>query len=177
MKVFINANLIDGNGGPVINDAAVLIDGERIVSAGPRAAATWPEGTEVVDGTGLTIMPGLIDCHDHLASKDYTMASRWGLTEPISLGYLRTAKALEDTLLAGYTCVREAGGLDIGFKQAIEEGLIPGPRLALTVGILSPTGCLAYRPSPSGPHNPFHVHPPLPVRVAHCPDAVRPQVL
>ena len=52
MKVLINANLIDGNGGPVINDAAVLIDGERIVSAGPRAAATWPEGTEVVDVPG-----------------------------------------------------------------------------------------------------------------------------
>ena len=100
MKVLINANLIDGNGGPVINDAAVLIDGERIVSAGPRAAATWPEGTEVVDVTGLTIMPGLIDCHDHLASKDYTMASRWGLTEPTSLGYLRTAKALERTTRA-----------------------------------------------------------------------------
>ena len=113
MKVLINANLIDGNGGPVINDAAVLIDGERIVSAGPRAATTWPEGTEVVDVTGLTIMPGLIDCHDHLASKNYDMASRWGLTEPTSLGYLRTAKVLEETLLAGYTCVRDAGGLDI----------------------------------------------------------------
>ena len=126
MKVLIGANLIDGKGGPIVNDAAVLIDGERIVSAGPRAAATWPEGTEVIDVTGLTIMPGLIDCHDHLASKSYGMASRWGLTEPTSLGYLRPAKALEETLLAGYACVREAGGLDVGFKQAIEEGLIPG---------------------------------------------------
>ena len=176
MKVLIGANLIDGKGGPVVNDAAVLIDGERIVSAGPRAAATWPEGTEVIDVTGLTIMPGLIDCHDHLASKSYDMASRWGLTEPTSLGYLRTAKSLEETLLAGYTCVREAGGLDVGFKQAVEEGLIPGPRLVLTVGILSPTGGLADKPSPSGHCNPFHVDALIPVGVADGPDGVRAKV-
>ena len=111
MKALIGANLIDGTGRPVVNDSAILINGDRIESVGPRAAISWPEGTEVVDVSGKTMMPGMIDCHDHLASKSYQLDSRWGLDEPISMGYLRTAKALEETLLAGYTCVREAGGL------------------------------------------------------------------
>ncbi len=176
MKVFIGANLIDGTGRPVVNNSAILINGDRIESVGPRAAISWPEGTEVVDITGMTVMPGMIDCHDHLASKNYQLTSRWGLDEPTSLSYLRTAKALEETLLAGYTCVREAGGLDYGFKQAIEEGLIPGPRLVLTVGIISPTGGLADRVSPSGYHNPFHQDARIPVGVADGPDAVRARV-
>ena len=101
MKALIGANLIDGTGKPVVNDSAILINGDRIESVGPRAAISWPEGTEVVDVSGMTVMPGMIDCHDHLASKDYQLTSRWGLDEPISMGYLRTAKALEETLLAG----------------------------------------------------------------------------
>ncbi|MCH7605750.1 MAG: amidohydrolase family protein, partial [Chloroflexi bacterium] len=169
MKVLVGGNLIDGTGGPVVNDTAVLINGERIESVGPRAAVTWPAGTEVVDISGMTLMPGLIDCHDHLASKSYQLVSRWGLDEPTSLGYLRTAKAIEETLLAGYTCVREAGGLDFGFKQAVDEGLIIGPRLLLSVGIISPTGGLADRPSPSGHHNNFHVDARVPVGIADGP--------
>ena len=176
MKALIGANLIDGTGRPVVNNSAILINGDRIESVGPRAAISWPEGTEVVDVSGMTLMPGMIDCHDHLASKSYQLTSRWGLDEPISMGYLRTAKALEETLLAGYTCVREAGGLDLGFKQAIEEGLIPGPRLVLTVGIISPTGGLADRVSPSGYHNAFHHDAIIPVGVADGPDAVRAKV-
>ena len=71
MKALIGANLIDGTGGPVIDDATVLIDGERIVETGRRAAVELPPNTEIVDLSGMTLLPGLIDCHDHLASKDY----------------------------------------------------------------------------------------------------------
>jgi len=176
MKALIGANLIDGTGGPVLMDCAVLINGDKIEAVGPRAAVTLPPNTEVLDVSGMTLLPGLIDCHDHLASKDYRLESRWGLNEPTSLGYLRTAKALEETLAAGYTCVRDGGGLDAGFKQAIEEGLYPGPRLMLSVSIVSPTGGLADRVSSSGHHNLHDADPRLPTGVADGPEAVRAKV-
>ena len=176
MKALVGATLIDGTGGPVVQDATVLIHGERIEAVGPRAAVTVPIDAEVIDVSGLTVLPGLIDCHDHLASKNYEMTSRWGLSEPTSLGYLRTSKAIEETLLGGYTCVRDGGGLDFGFKQAVDEGLIMGPRLVLSVGIISPTGGLADRPSPSGHHNPFPGDPRIPGGIADGPEAVRAKV-
>ncbi len=176
MKALIGANLIDGTGSPVLNDSAVLINGDRIEMVGPRGAVTLPPGVEILDASGMTLLPGLIDCHDHLASKDYRLESRWGLNEPGSLGHLRTAKALEETLAAGYTCVRDGGGLDAGFKHAIEEGLYPGPRLMLSVSIVSPTGGLADRVSGSGHHSLHDSDPRLPTGVADGPEAVRAKV-
>ena len=73
--------------------------------------------------SGLTLLPGLIDCHDHLASHTYSLAHRWGLDQPQSTRHVRTATVLQQTLATGYTTVREAAGLDAGFKQAMEEGL------------------------------------------------------
>ena len=175
MKALVGANLIDGTGGPVVNDATVLIDGERIVETGPREAVVLPPNTEIVDLAGMTLLPGMIDCHDHLASKDYGLPSRLGYHEPLSLQHLRTAKVLEDTLAAGYTCVRDGGGLDAGFKQAIEQGLYPGPRLVLSVAIISPTGGLADKVTPSGQCYP-HDDPMIPSGVADGDDPVRAKV-
>ena len=175
MKALVGANLIDGTGGPVVNDATVLIDGERIVETGPRLAVTLPPRTEVIDVAGMTVMPGMIDCHDHLASKDYGMPSRLGYHEPLSLQHLRTAKVLEQTLAAGYTCVRDGGGLDVGFKQAVEQGLYPGPRLVVSVAIISPTGGLADKVTPSGQCYP-HDDPLIPSGVADGDDPVRAKV-
>ena len=175
MKALVGANLIDGTGGPVVNDATVLIDGERIVETGRREAVALPPNTEVVDLAGLTLMPGMIDCHDHLASKDYGLPSRMGYHEPLSLQHLRTAQVLEQTLAAGYTCVRDAGGLDAGFKQAVEQGLYPGPRLVLSVAIISPTGGLADKVTPSGQCYP-HDDPMIPSGVADGDDPVRAKV-
>ncbi len=175
MKALVGANLIDGTGGPVVNNATVLIDRERIVETGPREAIVLPPNTEIVDLAGMTLMPGMIDCHDHLASKDYGLPSRMGYHEPLSLQHLRTAKVLERTLAAGYTCVRDAGGLDAGFKQAVEQGLYPGPRLVLSVAIISPTGGLADKVTPSGQCYP-HDDPMLPSGVADGDDPVRAKV-
>ena len=175
MKALVGANLIDGTGGPVVNDATVLIDGERIVETGRREAVALPPNAEVVDLAGLTLMPGMIDCHDHLASKDYGLPSRMGYHEPLSLQHLRTARVLEQTLAAGYTCVRDAGGLDAGFKQAVEQGLYPGPRLVLSVAIISPTGGLADKVTPSGQCYP-HDDPMIPSGVADGDDPVRAKV-
>ena len=175
MKALVGANLIDGTGGPVLNDATVLIDGERIVEVGPRLAVNLPPRTEEVDVSGMTLMPGMIDCHDHLASKDYGLASRMGYDSPLSLQHLRTAKVLEQTLEAGYTCVRDGGGLDAGFKQAVESGLYPGPRLVISVAIISPTGGLADKVTASGHCYP-HGDPMIPSGVADGDDPVRAKV-
>ena len=98
----------------------------------------------------MTVLPGLIDTHDHLAMHGYDLARRWGIDEPQSTRTLRTAKVLEQTLAAGYTTVRDAAGLDAGFKRAIDEGLIVGPRLLLSLVIISPIGGIGDRVSPSG---------------------------
>jgi imidazolonepropionase-like amidohydrolase len=175
MKALVGARLIDGTGAPAVNNTTVLINNERIEAVGPRAAVTLPPNAEVIDMSGMTLMPGLIDCHDHLASKGYDLPSRLGLNEPISLQHLRTAYVLAQTLAAGYTCVRDAGGLDAGFKMAVEEGLYPGPRLVISVSIISPTGGLADRVSGSG-HTHAHTDPRLPSGVADGVDAVRAKV-
>ena len=173
MKALVGATLIDGTGGLPLDDSAVLLDGERIVAVGPRGAVDIPPHAEEVDLTGLTLMPGLIDTHDHLADKNYTLLSRWEIEEPASLAHLKTAKAIEDSLAAGYTTIRDAGGLDAGFKQAIAEGLLNGPRLLTAVSIISPTGGIGDRVAPSGHRTAYATDPMRPIGVANGPEAVR----
>ena len=177
MLAIVGANLIDGAGAPVIQNATVLVDGDRIIEAGPRASVNIPEGAEVRDATGHTIMPGLIDVHDHLASGGYGLTGRWGMDEPLSLSNIRTAQVIEDTLAAGYTTVRDAGGLDAGFKMAVEGGLIKGPRLIISVNIMTPTGGIEDKVSGSGHSKHVLGHDPLsPPGVADGIDAVRAKV-
>src|SRR5881397_3162655 len=140
MLVLRGGTLIDGTGRTPVRDATVVITDGRIETVTTGAAATWPSSAEVIDVAGMTVLPGLIDCHDHLAFHGYELASRWGLTEPASTRSIRTTRVIEQTLAAGYTTVRDAGGLDVGFRLAIEEGLIHGPRLLTAVAIISPVG-------------------------------------
>ena len=176
MKALVGASLIDGTGASVLSDSTVLIDGDRIVAVGPRPAIDLPPNTEEVDISGLTLLPGLIDCHDHLASRGYELAARWGFIEPASVLHLRTAKVLEQTLAAGYTCVRDGGWMDAGFKQAVEEGLYPGPRLVVAVSIISPTGGIGDHVCPAGHQRPFSEDPLQPSGVANGVDGVRAKV-
>ena len=122
--------------------------GSRAVETGGHGG--WPAEAEIVDVSGMTILPGLIDTHDHLAMHGYDLARRWGIDEPQTTRTLRTAKVLGQTLAAGYTTVRDAAGLDAGFKRAIDEGLIEGPRLVLSLVIVSPIGGIGDRVSPAG---------------------------
>ena len=176
MKAFVGATLIDGTGGPVVQDSAVLVNADRIEAVGARGAVTIPPGAEVIDLSGLTLLPGLIDTHDHLADKNYSLLSRWEIEEPASLAHLKTAKAIEDSLKAGYTTIRDAGGLDAGFKQAIAEGLIQGPRMLTAVSIISPTGGIGDRVAPSGHRTAYATDPMRPIGVANGPGAVRSMV-
>ena len=177
MLAIVGGNLIDGTGSPKVDDVTVLIDGERIIEVGPRASIPIPERAEILDATGHTIMPGLIDVHDHLASGGYGLTGRWGMDEPSSLFAIRTSQVIEDTLAAGYTTVRDAGGLDAGFKMAVEEGLIKGPRLIISINIMSPTGGIEDKVSGSGHRKVILGHDPLaPDGVADGVDGVRAKV-
>ena len=172
MKAITGATMIDGTGGVPVQNATVVIDGDRITAAGPSGDVEIPSGTEIVDASGMHLLPGLIDCHDHLTYFRYELASRWRLTEPHSLWHMRIAGVLKQTLESGYTTVRDGGGLDAGFKMAVEEGLIPGPRLQVVLEFITPTGGAADRSSPSGQPEP-HVLPSLPRGVADSPEGMR----
>ena len=150
MKVLKGGTLIDGTGAGPVSGATVVVRDQRIEAVTTRAGGDLPSEAEVIDVSGMTILPGLIDCHDHLAMHGYDLARRWGIDEPQSTRALSTAKVLQDTLAVGYTAVRDAGGLDAGFKRAIDEGLIAGPRLVISLCIVSPIGGIGDRVSPSG---------------------------
>ena len=176
MRALTNAYLIDGTGGPARRDQTVLIEGERIVEVGAGDQVTVPPTAEITDLNGMALLPGLIDCHDHIAGSVYGLVGRWELDAPPSLRHLRTAEVLRKTLDTGYTAMRDAGGLDKGFQTAIEEGLIPGPRMVLSLSIMSPTGGIGDWASPSGHKRPEPGNVSLPPGVANGVDAVRAKV-
>ena len=150
MRVLKNARLIDGTGAAPVRGATVVTRGDRIEAITTRNESDFPADAEIIDVSGMTILPGLIDCHDHMANHRYDLAHRWRLDEPQSTRHLRTAAVLKNTLAAGYTTIRDAAGCDAGFKRAIEEGLIPGPRLMLSLSIISPIGGIGDAVTPSG---------------------------
>ena len=171
MTIVRAGTLIDGTGAAPVRDVTISLHDGRIEAITPGAVSGGRE--DVIDASGMTALPGLIDCHDHMALHGYELASRWGLAERSSTRTLRTAQAIERTLAMGYTAVRDAGGLDAGFRAAVEEGLIKGPRLYTAVAIVSPIGGIGDRVSPSGheciiPHDPA-----LPAGVANGVDEVR----
>src|SRR5437879_4312210 len=150
MKILKNARLIDGTGDAPMDGATIVIRDHRIHAATTRNQTDWPSEAEIIDVSGMTALPGRIDCHDHMANHRYSLEHRWRLDEPQSTRHLRTAAVLKQTLAAGYTVIRDAAGLDAGFKRAIDEGLIEGPRLVLSLSIISPIGGIGDAVSPSG---------------------------
>ena len=177
MLALTGGKLIDGTGGPSLSDATVLVNDQgRIDAVWMREAVALPPDCRVIDITGLTLLPGLIDCHDHLTSFGYDLMGRWGRAEPRSARVLRVAKVMEETLLSGYTAIRDCGWLDVGFKQAVDQGLAPGPRLQIATSPLSPTQGTQDRSSGSGHHQPTSPDPNLPRGIADGPGEVRAMV-
>jgi imidazolonepropionase-like amidohydrolase len=131
-----NATLIDGTGADPVRGATLVIEGERIERVG--AGLEPPRGADIIDVGGRTVMPGLIDAHVHFMSRPSSLQER--ALQPLSLTLFLAAKHARDTLEAGVTTVRDAGGTPLGFKMAVERGLIPGPRMRIAVGALSQTG-------------------------------------
>src|SRR3954470_9579093 len=132
--------LLDGTGATPRPNPGLLIDGERIAMIGNGREMSVPPDATVYDCTGKTVMPGLIDCHDHLAHTNRDLNER--STRPLSLTMMQIAENLRVTVEGGCTTVRDAAGLDLGFKLAVEQGLIVGPRVKISLTILSRTGGL-----------------------------------
>src|SRR5256714_9957007 len=126
---------------------AVLVRGERIEAVGPRAQLTVPNDATTIDLAGATLMPGLIEGHSHLLLHPYN-ETPWDdqvLHEALALRVARAVNHARNTLMAGWTTVRDlgtegAGYADVGLKQAIAQGIIPGPRMVVTTRAIVATG-------------------------------------
>jgi imidazolonepropionase-like amidohydrolase len=126
---------------------AVLVEGDKIKAVGPAAQLAAPAGAQVRELPGLTLLPGLIEGHSHLLLHPYNETS-WNdqvLTEPLALRVARATVHARRTLAAGFTTARDlgtegAGYADVGLKQAIDQGIIPGPRLLVATRALVATG-------------------------------------
>ena len=128
---------------------SVLVDGDRIVAAGPNVSA--PAGATVIDLPGTTLTPGLIEGHSHLFLHPYdeTLWDDQVLHEPLALRTARAVVQAERTLDAGFTTERDlgtegAGFADVGLRQAIDKGIVPGPRLLVATKAIVARG--AYGP-------------------------------
>ncbi len=129
---------------------AVVVRGSRIEAAGPTADVKAPAGARTIELPGMTLLPGLIDAHSHLFLRPYDQMP-WNDQVLKESEALRTARATvhaRATLLAGFTTLRDlgtegAGYADVGIKQAIEQDVIPGPRLSVVTRAIVATGSYA----------------------------------
>lgn len=150
--VIVGAQVFDGTGAD-IRAADIAIEDGRIAEVGAGLV-----GDERIDGTGITVLPGLFDCHVHVM---FGSIDVWRLAQqPLSYRYFEAARNLNATLAGGITTIREAAGADLGLKQAVDDGLVVGPRMQIAVGMISQTGGHSDYLMPSGvrigllPHGP-----------------------
>jgi imidazolonepropionase-like amidohydrolase len=124
--------VFDGTGTPPA-EADVLVEDGRILAVGPGL-----DGDEAVDVAGRYLLPGLFDCHTHVTITDVNLLGM--LQTPFSYRFFETVRNLAATLRVGITTVRDAAGADAGVRQAVADGLFPGPRLQISLTLLSQTG-------------------------------------
>ena len=131
--IFTGGRIFDGTA--ALPRADVAVEDGRIVEVGPGLA-----GDERVDVTGRTLLPGLFDCHVHVLFEPTTLDLVKELEQPFSYAFYVAARNLRATLEAGITTIRDAGYADLGVRQAVEDGLVSGPRLRIAVNMISQTG-------------------------------------
>lgn len=150
--VLVPAAVIDGTTATPHRDWIVVVSGNTISYAGPDDGSHSPAGAKRVTLPGLTLMPGLIDAHVHFFLHPYNETA-WDdqvLKEPLALRVARATVHARNTLLAGFTTVRDLGTegalyADAGLRQAISSGIIPGPRYLIASKAIVATG--SYAPS------------------------------
>ena len=167
-RVFTGGTVVD----PVLGrtEADVLVEGDRIIEVGSGL-----DGDEAVDCAGKFLTPGLFDCHVHLA---YTHINLWRhIHTPLSYNFYLAMGNMLRTLECGITSVRDASGADLGMKEAVDDGLIPGPRMQISLAMMSRTGGHGDGWNPSGiPVRLATEYPGRPSGMADGPDEVRKKV-
>jgi imidazolonepropionase-like amidohydrolase len=167
--LFAGGQVFDGTGSaPAAAD--VVIEGGRIVEVGSGL-----DGDERVDASGQTLLPGMFDCHTHVMVSHVDM---WKMVQaPFSLMFYEAMHNLRRTLEIGITTIRDAGGADLGVKTAVEKGLIDGPRMQISIKMISQTGGHGDEWLPSGAEVPFFpVYPGSPSAIVDGPIEVRKKV-
>src|SRR4030095_6184177 len=141
------AHIFDGESAQLHDGGVVLAGGEKIKEVGPASEVKAPAGAKVIDLPNTTLMPGLIEAHSHILLHPYseTVWNDQVAREALSLRVARATNHLRSELMAGFTTLRDlgtegAGYADVGLKQAVNQGIIPGPRLLVTTRAIVATG-------------------------------------
>jgi imidazolonepropionase-like amidohydrolase len=134
--VFANCAVLDGTSRERREDHYVVVEGDRIREVADRPIKS--SAAETIDLAGRTLMPGLIDAHVHVLAVDAALARL--ADRPVTLLTLQATEVLKGMLQRGFTTIRDAGGADGGLAEAVEAGLIPGPRIFPSGSALSQTG-------------------------------------
>src|SRR5439155_16679347 len=153
-----------------VSAADVVIEDGRIADVG-----TGLDGDESIDVGDRTLLPGLFDCHTHVMIEHIDM---WKMLQrPFSLMFYEAEKNLEATLDIGVTTVRDAGGADLGVKTAVARSLVRGPRMQISIRMLSQTGGHGDAWMASGAHVPFFMeYPGSPSALVDGPEEMRKKV-
>lgn len=138
--VLRGGRLIDGLGEEAIENATIVIQGPTITGVGERNDVETPEGADVIDLDGRTVMPGLIDAHLHLNGLKTDRYIEESLVVPPGVRLLRAAESAKRLLAHGFTTVKDTGGSNaLYLKRAVNEGSIPGPRILAAGYVLTQT--------------------------------------
>lgn len=149
------ARVFDGEDGRTHEGWIVLVKGNRIIAVGPKEKVEIAGKPDTIDLPGMTLLPGLTDIHSHIFLHPYneTLWNDQVLKEPPAYRTIRAVMHVRDTLMSGFTLLRDlgtegAGYADLSIKRAIEEGMIPGPRLLVATKAIVATA--SYGPGPLG---------------------------
>ena len=149
------ARVFDADDGRIHEGWVVLVAAERISAVGPAAEVQTPANAATIELPGMTLLPGLMDIHSHIFLHPYdeTLWNDQVLKEPLAYRTIEAVQHVKDTLMAGFTTLRDlgtegAGYSDLAVQRAIQEGLIPGPRLL--VATLAIVATASYGPGPLG---------------------------